>query len=349
MCVFLKALLTLVFHHEGFDYDIRKSLGSTGWKRCWNQTLHLCGLRFVFASGSGADREVDCFLTASPRMNGGSANNSPDCVTDLFIPMSQTGAEHVQIEFAPSSKGFRFSPRSRLVPKLQIDVGKEVDPQALGVAVAADAGVPNMTFARNLVCDYTGFDVGSGPAGAGARVEQAEGSQLFEARAVLAKYYMYIMPRRNRDNYVPLFRRKFPASNPSDPLDDSDDSRKPLRITEQLQAMAIGQGMCTTLARRLAHQASWLPQWSCGRLVVGITRLAIARLIPKLLLALQGVRPVERQLSIAVAPTWQLLRAAWNVGADAGNQRTNQQAASECQEIGLNLLSILCCFDLKRK
>ena len=195
---------------------------------------------------------------------------------------------HVQIEFSASSKGLRCSPQLRLIPKLQVDVGR-MDLCIPKAVVTPDIRVPDMTFTRDLVCSYTGFAVGPGSPAAGTRVEQAEGSQLFEARAVLAKYYH--RPKRLRENYVTLLRGELSASD----LNDDDDSAAHLGkiIQQQQQTMAIGRGICTALARRLAHQACWLPVWSCGRLMVGIARLAIARLIPQLLLGLQGVRPVK--------------------------------------------------------
>ena len=307
--------------HQGFDYDLRKSLGRAGWKRCWNQTLHLCGLQFVLSSHSGTVREIDCYLTASPNVDGSPTNSAHDCVTDLFKPVNDSGMGQIQIEFVASSKGLRCALREQLVPNLQVNVGRS-NRRTPEVVDTSDAGVPGLTFMRDLVCSYTGFD----PSSTNTSVQSKE-SQLFEAKAVLAKYYH--RPKRYRDNYVALIRRKLSASNLGDHIHDESMELQRMIKQQQRQTLMIGQAISTTLARRLAHQACWLPQWSCGRLVVSITRLAIARVIPKLLLSLQRMRPVERQLKDAVMPTWQLLRAAWSVGAGERIQRKNEQTASE--------------------
>ena len=258
-------------------------------------------------------------------MDGGSANTSPNCVTGLFATMHQSGAGHVQLEFSACSKGLRCAPRSRLVSKLQIDVGR-ADSQVLEVTNATDAGVPNLHFVSDLVCTYSGFDVVSDSAVAGTDGVPTKRSDFFEARAVLAQYYH--RPRRYRDNYVSLLRRKLSASNVSEPKDVSSELMKEIERHQQ-QATVIGKQICETLARRLSHQSCWLPAWSCGRLTVGITRIAIAHLIPKLLLAQQGVRPIEQQVHDTVASTWQLLQAAWSVGAAVGRQGKSEQAASK--------------------
>ena len=259
-------------------------------------------------------------------MDGSPANSSYDCVTDLFKPMSERVAGHIQVEFGASSKGLRCSLRSQLVPNLQVDAVRS-NRHALEVVDTPGAGVPEMTFIRDLVCSYSGFDASA----TSTSVEQPEGSQPFEARAVLAKYYH--RPRRYRDNYVALFRRKLSVSSLNDDTNDESMELQRMIKQQQRQTTMIGQAICTTLARRLAHQASWLPRWSCGRLVVSITRLAIARVIPKLLMGLQRMRPVERQLEDAVMPTWQLLRAAWSVGASVRSQRKNEQTASEFKTV----------------
>ena len=248
--------------------------------------------------------------------------------------MPRTDTAHVQIEFSASSKGVRCSPRSRLVTKLQVDVGR-LDPHTLEVAATPDMSAPDITFTRDVVCSYTGFHVGSVSASANTHAEHTKDSQLFEANAILAKYYH--RPRRYRDNYVALLRRKLAASSPND-LPDEDDLGELLEVIvqQQKQAAAIGRGMRTALARRLARQACWLPVRSCGRLMVSITRLAIAHLIPKLLLGLQGVRPVEQQLDDIAVPAWRLLRAAWRVGADVSRQRKHEQIASGWKTIDLD-------------